>query len=428
MRWQMLILILFSLFGLSFADGTDVYLAIFPVCVVIVAIILGILNMAAETFSLPGLSAYVKTELGELVSGVVLALIVYAFVLGTSQVLPTLLVGQSATNAALDYIHKEVSLFQTTYWGIIRIGTQLKAMVSFSTQQVLPAGWVSWAHSISPYPGLAPLLSILSMAVQGVSNNILLYQTLYLLLQFCSAIIPTIILPVALSMRLLPITRQAGTAVVAICISLIVIFPWSVVFVQQIHSVLPYQDPTIDANGGDVVGRIINTLGVHFPLTSFLNELCQNNAIRLLLSLNEQGTWLLFCTPICAIVAAVQAAACLTGYAGCFLNFFMFCWSPIEYMGTKGYCYNIVTAIAYPIMVGVSQIVYNIGAAFMNVPSEKAGEIYDVMYPFMRDINNMVMMGYVDAMIIGIFTIVGSRSISAALGGEWYMIKFQRLV
>lgn len=414
MRWEICLLFII---GLSFASGTDVFIAIFPGAVIIVAVMLALLRMAADAFSLPSLSAYVKTELGELVSGVILALIVYAFIIGSDQ-LTTILTGKSATDLAMAHFADLINKYLDVYRGIIRIGTQLRAMVSFNTNQVLPAMFMSWGWSLGPYAGLAPFLTSLSMAVQGVSNNILLYQSVLLLLSFSRSVIGPIVLPIALALRLIPFTRQAGTALVAICISALVIFPWSVVFVSQIHSqnVVPYPDPT----AGGRITTILGTMGVNFPSTEVLEFLCQNDAFRFFLSLNELG-WVAAVCPIVALVAASSTCAAATvGYAACFAA---------EFYAVFEICFNTIVYEVYPLVVAGAQLVYNtIGTMLISASPSQAGDIFDAMYPFMVDVNNLVMMGYVDAILISVFTIVGARSVSAALGGEWYMIRFQRLV
>ncbi|MBI5046406.1 hypothetical protein HZC07_01605 [Candidatus Micrarchaeota archaeon] len=57
-----------------------------------------------------------------------------------------------------------------------------------------------------------------------------------------------------------------------------------------------------------------------------------------------------------------------------------------------------------------------------------AGTAFTQLQPFLKDINNLVLIGYVDFIFIGIITVVGARSLSAALGGEWYMAGIQRLI
>lgn len=396
------------LIGLATAASTDIYLLIFPSAVVIVAVMLGLLNMAAETFSLPALSAYVKTELSELVAGVVLALIVYAFVIGSDQ-LTTILVGKSATDLAITHFHSIIDIYFQTYYGMVRIATQLKAMVSFNTQQVWPAMYISWGYTIGPYGGISPMLTSLTMAIQGIANNILMYESLLLLLSFSKAVVMPVVLPIGLALRLIPFTRQAGMAVIALSISVLVIFPWSIVFVDQVHKVVPYPSPTT-GQGGDAVGGIIATMGVHFPAIDVLKVLCQNNEVRAFLELNELGNVILFCIPICTLSCiGPQFGVC---FPACFES-----------------CFNIIVFVVYPLVSAGAQIIYNtLGTYLIKVQYSQAGVIFNAMYRFMADVNNMVMIGYVDAIIIGLFTVVGARSVSAALGGEWYMLRFQRLV
>jgi hypothetical protein len=43
-------------------------------------------------------------------------------------------------------------------------------------------------------------------------------------------------------------------------------------------------------------------------------------------------------------------------------------------------------------------------------------------------VSNLVLVGYLDFILIGLVTVSGAKSISAALGGEWYMAGIQRLI
>jgi hypothetical protein len=53
---------------------------------------------------------------------------------------------------------------------------------------------------------------------------------------------------------------------------------------------------------------------------------------------------------------------------------------------------------------------------------------YDTVMPFLRDVNSVVFLTYIDLILIAIITISGARSLSSALGGEAYMFGVQRLI
>ena len=132
--------------------------------------------------------------------------------------------------------------------------------------------------------------------------------------------------------------------------------------------------------------------------------LCESQAIRVLLSLTD----VVFALLVCLLVI----------------------WIP----GAYPVCYNVTKEIVYPLINVIFQLV---GTAMMiSWESYFAGAgaedyvnaIFGQLHPFFVDVSNLVLIGYLDFILIALVTLAGARSLSAALGGEWYMAGVQRLI
>jgi len=105
---------------------------------------------------------------------------------------------------------------------------------------------------------------------------------------------------------------------------------------------------------------------------------------------------------------------------------------PIYGAGIYAVCQPLVQFVIYPILMMAIQASYDIAmAAWIAFAGEGVGytdQAFGVLTRFLGDINNAILLGYLDTIIIGIITISGARSISTALGGEWYLAGIQRFV
>lgn len=54
--------------------------------------------------------------------------------------------------------------------------------------------------------------------------------------------------------------------------------------------------------------------------------------------------------------------------------------------------------------------------------------IFDGIYAFLSDTTKLTLVSYIDAIVIGTITIVGARSFSTALSGEYFLAGISRLV
>src|SRR5208283_2209935 len=100
-------------------------------------------------------------------------------------------------------------------------------------------------------------------------------------------------------------------------------------------------------------------------------------------------------------------------------------------------CLPLVQHVIYPLVTEILQLVMAAllltweGAITARdaVASTNYGvDAYNTLFPFLRDINSLVLLIYLDIIMIMTITVVGARSISAALGGDWYMAGIQRLI
>jgi hypothetical protein len=80
-------------------------------------------------------------------------------------------------------------------------------------------------------------------------------------------------------------------------------------------------------------------------------------------------------------------------------------------------------------MVTVGQNVYGFSVFAANVASDKnIVDIYNVLKPFLKAVNDRIVLCYIDLILISTITYVGVKSVSSALGGEYFLAGLQRLI
>jgi len=188
---------------------------------------------------------------------------------------------------------------------------------------------------------------------------------------------------------------------IALAIAGIVFLPFAIIIADALNSsISPF--PNANLSGGD-----LDSLDANPWAMVAAEPFCETEAIRMLLSLTNVLFSIVVCLPL--LLAVVTA-------------------------GLYQPCYEIMSNLVYPLIHFIFQVVMTVLmiiwlAAFAGTIGEDyAKEVFNTIYGFMVEVNNLVLVGYLDLIIIGIITVVGAKSLSAALGGEWYMAGIQRLV
>lgn len=404
-------IVLLLLLGISFAEPLDLMPAV-PGMAVIVTILLAIAYMAGNVSMNPQLQAWVKSELREFIAAIILIVVIFAAFI-------TLEGGTRALSGDYDYLESseliienmltnETHGYDAAYKSIIIAATKIRMGASYSPWLTVPVWLFSLMYSSSPLSGMSIMLVALSTATQGLANVIFLYEALLLLMRYLHVVVPTILLPLAFMVRLIPFTRRLGNTLIALCLGGLIILPFSVIIVGEVNNIIDY--PVVK-----LTGKQIDKLDANNFAMDFSSAFCGLKPIRFILSLNEYGFAALTCLPLLAWPPAFAA------------------------------CYPIVSEVVYPLLMTALKLVQlgltipwlvwaetSVGvtggfgdAAGANLWPQK---VFNTLLPFIENVNNLVLVGYLDMALIAIITISGTRSVSTALGGEWYLAGVERLI
>ncbi len=402
LKLTLFFLFLFSLSSISNAASVD-FTPLVGVTAITVVIFLALTNMLGSAISSPQMSAWVKTEIRELIAAVILIFILYTFFIG-SRGITNAITGKgdyliAAENVINGILTDPMYGYDRSMYDIMRSATRIRAAATYSPYMSIPLWYVGLTYSTSPLSGAGILFSSLAAATQGLATSIFLYEAVLLLIKFSYTAVPKVLLPIALCLRLIPFTRKGGNTLIAICLAAMVLLPFSVILIGEMHKVITYPKAYLTS------GQLDNLDPGTWAMT-VAEPLCQLMPIRVLLSLND----LLFSLVVCAPLLLI----------------------PIAGPGLYAACQPLVQNVVYPIIMIVMQVAYDLALlgwiAFSGEGKGYAADAFNVLYPFLGNVNNVVLLGYLDAIIMAVITISGARSISSALGGEWYLSGIQRLV
>ncbi|NYZ77535.1 hypothetical protein H0O02_04460 [Candidatus Micrarchaeota archaeon] len=409
MRLMQVALTILLLFGIASAAPLDL-MPIVPAIALVVAIFLAIMFAFSGMLSSPTMAAWTKSELRELVAGVLLVLIIYSLFV-TSRGVSSALTGQedyigTSVSVIDNMINNETGGYDTAFKYVIKAATKIRIGASYSPYLTIPIWYFSLMYSTSPLSGVSIMLTALGSATQGLTNVIFIYESLRLLIMFFDATVPSIILPLAFAVRLIPFTRKTGNTLIAVALAAIVLLPFSVILAGEVNKLIEYPDVTI---------HNISRLDAHPFAMEASSIFCGIKPLRFILTLTDYGFAALVCLPLLLV--------------------------PIVGAGLFAACYPLVSEVVYPIIMLVVKLVQlilsviwiawaeiEIGTTGGFGGSGWPGKVFDIIMPFLQNVNNVVLVGYLDFILIAIITISGARAISTALGGEWYLAGVERLI
>ncbi|MCI0564591.1 MAG: hypothetical protein MN733_39490 [Nitrososphaera sp.] len=386
--------------GTAFApiEPLDLTFAV-PVVIVIVIIFLALTSMLANTLSDPKLEAWYKTELREFVAGVGLIVIITAAFISSNGVAIALTGEDNFIDASTGIIDDMLSTADNAFYDLIAASGRIRASATYAPYINVPLWYVSISYSTSPLAGIGMILGSLNLGAQGLSNVIFLFESLRLLVIFMGIVAPKILLPLAFVARIIPFTRRIGNTLIAIALGVAVFLPFSIILVDKLNGVIDVPSPGIADLG---------SLDTFLP-SDIVEPLCETIPLRVILGLTDP----LFSLVVCIVLIVI----------------------PIVGPGLFSACYNIVFYIVYPLLNVIFQgIMTGLLVAWEGImegvggPEGYAETVFNQVHPFLTEINNFVLVSYIDFILIAIITVAGARSLSVALGGEWYMAGVQRLI
>ena len=391
MRESKFIVFLLVLASLSFAGLIDNSQYMLGGTIMLVIIILALLNMFASSLELPQLEAWVKTEIRELIAGAILIIIVFALFNASTGVV-SILTGVTNLNSYTNtFFNNRIAAINTGYIALLKAFHYLGIKSGFSTSVGIPLYFTGISLGGAPYSGYGTLFLFLSQASQGLSTSLFIYEGMKVLMGFLVSVASPL-LYIAFIFRVIPFTRHLGNTLIALVVGAGILLPLSIILVAQLHTMITIPNPDItDAAFENGIGTA--------PSGTFPKPVCSNLVVRTALQITEYGWVLIFCTPL----------AWIPGYF------------PI--------CQNLIIWLLYPLY--FVSLFLGWGRQLLSLTygsGTTIGTAFDVLFPFLANVTKTVVLSYIDVVVVGIVTIIGTKSISSALGGEVFLSGIQRLL
>ena len=374
----------------SFSTFLDDLQFALPTVILIMVILLSLVFMLSRTLSMPQLQAWVKTEIRELIIAAILFIAIYGLFSGINPLVYTL-TGEEDYYQAAKSVSQDM-LFRGTeaYKDVMEANHYLGIISGFYATTSLSLWYAGVTSSGSPYAGFSIFMTPLSMAAQGLTNVVYIYSAISLFLDFFLDV-GIKLLPLAFIFRFIPFTRKAGTTLIALVIGASILFPASVVFVGMFHDTIEIETPHLSK-------KALSDFKGDLPT---LDTLCKEPILRILfVLLGELVMTLVICLPLAAF-------------------------------GLYEPCEKWMTLLVYPLLVFIYQLCYSlaIGGFIWGLwPESSVSAIHNSLIDFMVQVNNLVVVTYIDVILIGIITYIGTKSISSALGGEYLLPAVQKLI
>lgn len=413
------LLFLLMLFSFSYSQTFDLNLVqnyILPVTIILVSALLGLSWMAADLFNAPQLKAWVKAEIKELIAAGLVLLIVYSIFFGTNTFTKILTGEDNYQDYAVDRLYE----FRAQYIPVLDDLTvaqhYLGLLTGYTYSFAVPAFFVTFSTIQSPHTGAVPLSTMASQANTAVVNGLFLYSGIIVLLKFLVSSVDYF-LPLALALRIIPFTRKTGATLIALCIGAAVLFPTAIIVAAELHGQISVSVPRLNTasiefdlpwdisaycSSSGALGNMIGALWPPDPEEFFALE----NVVPFGLAILKIGEM---------VYALIKCGLCCAATPWSFF---------ICYLTESFITYNIIVSV-YEVTFGAAFIGANIGSNVMGIDIIGA---YHSLKPVFEGIVKLTVLSLVDILFIGIVTIIGTKNIALAFGGQPYLSSIERLL
>lgn len=275
--------------------------------VAIASAFIGLAYMAAKIFELQVLEAWVKVELHELGTSVIIAVFCISAI-ATVNAAAQFLAGETGATdisaAARDFVGGTLySDGKLLYSKLSEAYFNLAKVVSYTYTVGISVEVSSHSYSQSPASGLSPLLMEVGQAMDGVSNFMLLASAQHAFLRFFNAA-AIVMLPIGIFMRSFSLTRKIGGVVLAAVIASAVIYPAGFLLSKEVYST--YRQDLIRGIDSVRVAEASDPPAATTVCSPFVQRFVQSPLPFLG---GEMGWWLSVCTVPCLATGP--------GFGGC---------------------------------------------------------------------------------------------------------------
>ena len=264
--------------------------------------------------------------------------------------------------------------------------------------------YVQYTQSESPFVGTGSLLQSLNQATYQLTFQILSFRFVLVLLKYINIVVPSLLLPFGMALRIFPFTKKTGNTLIAISLGALFMLPMGLIVAKEVKN-------SVTLVSTDIALRtsFLNeyTPGHNDVDVFAVSEICQNEVARAFFLPGELITG--------AIFATLAAIACLAGYLACWISYF-----------------ELWINLVWPILNMVVQWAYTI----LLMPFQSGGDPEDIYKDLMKNIfevlipgvNQITAMSIVQVLIIGMITLGGTKAISTAIGGDYVLYGLSRMI
>jgi len=184
------------------------------------------------------LENWVKIELQELFTTAIILVLIGASFEAAVPVATALTGNPNYQSAAISYLDSSIIDMSNFFMSLTKANYLISKAAGFSYSGSL-SGYIATPFiSEAPKAGLSPLIIALSGALDNLGNTILLMDAQKMLLIFFLKTIPAWFFPLGVLLRLVPNTRKIGAAILSLSIGGFLIFPWALIIDGEIYKVL----------------------------------------------------------------------------------------------------------------------------------------------------------------------------------------------
>jgi len=417
-KWHWIIalflLITFSanfVFPATTPTGPPKGIVFFAIGLMIAVGFLVILFMINHVIQNPHFEAWIKTEMWQVVTTVVLGLFIILLFRGADSIALVATNGTSSSlaNATIEKIDQKYDEYALGYQSMAHAYFVLSRYVGFSysrTQTIPIIGeWWSTFETGANGAGVSPLLAQMSHGFDKHAQTLTILAAEKVLIKFSSFAVYLYLLPLGLVFRALPFTRSFGSTLIAISVALYFLFPMSLLVFFGLQDAVTHNNPGLSPNA--LRGSIESQAGSLDPGSIPGAAAIANPIASIIAALGDTGFTIVVCVPICLLLLLVYVP-------------WSACWATCK----------VITELVYIVIVPLFQWLYgNLLARHADVTYAIAMNMYsmvvDTILPYVTFTWVVTIIGFIAALII---TISSIRGLGAAIGGELQLYGISRVL